>query len=93
MAQTGAAALSIDQTQIREARERIGSRVCLMGNVRPAETLLGGTPEAVRREAAQCIADGRGNPGGFILATGCEVPIETPPENIDALIAVARESA
>ena len=86
MAGCGAIALSVDQIPIKEARERTGGRVCLMGNVRPAETLLGGTPEMVRAEAAVCLADGRDNPAGFILATGCEVPIETPPENIDALI-------
>jgi uroporphyrinogen decarboxylase len=28
---------------------------------------------------------------GFILGSGCEIPIETPPENIDALIQAARK--
>jgi len=90
MAKTGAAALSLDQIELADAVERTGGAVCLMGTVRPAETLLGGTPETVRQEAARCLAAGKRNPGGFILSSGCEVPIETPPANVDALIAAAR---
>lgn len=93
MARSGAAALSIDQIELREAVEKVGDRVCLMGNVRPTETLLEGTPESVRAEARECLAAGRDSPGGFILSTGCEVPIETPPENLMALLEVAREDA
>jgi len=91
MADSGAAVLSIDQITLSEAREKVGERVCLMGNVRPTETLLEGAPETVRAEALQCLEDAAGSPAGFILASGCEVPIETPPHNIDALMAAARE--
>ncbi len=91
MADTGAAVLSVDQIDLAEAKAKVGSRVCLMGNVRPTETLLGGTPDDVRREARRCLADCGDSPGGFILATGCEVPIETPPANMMALMEVARE--
>jgi len=85
-------ALSIDQIALREAREKVGDRVCLMGNVRPTEALLDGTPESVRAEAEQCLRDAGGNPRGFILASGCEVPLATPPENVQALMDVARRS-
>jgi uroporphyrinogen decarboxylase len=92
MAQSGAAVLSIDQMDLREAKERVGKQVCLMGNVRPAQTLLGGTPESVRAEAEKCLADAGDSPGGFILASGCEVPIESPQANVAALIDVARNA-
>jgi len=92
MASSGAAALSIDQIELLEAKEKVGKQVCIMGNVRPAETLLGGTPEAVRREAEKCIEDCGDSPRGFILASGCEVPVETPPENLMALIETARSA-
>jgi len=90
MADSGAAVLSIDQISLREAREKVGGRVCIMGNVRPAETLLNGTPDDVRREARQCLADCRTSPGGYILSSGCEVPINSPRENVLALMEVAR---
>jgi uroporphyrinogen decarboxylase len=93
MADSGSAVLSIDQITLTEARQKVGDRVCLMGNIRPTETLLGGAVEDVRREALQCMADCADSPGGFILATGCEVPIDAPPENVLALMDVARGAA
>jgi uroporphyrinogen decarboxylase len=93
MVDTGAAVVSLDAISLAEAREKIGKRACIMGNVAPAQTLLEGTSEIVRREAERCLAECGDNPGGFILASGCEVPIETPPANIDAMIGVARRSA
>ena len=91
MADSGAAVLSVDQIDLAEAKAKVGGRVCLMGNIRPAETLLGGTPDDVRREARQCLADAGDSPGGFILASGCEVPIETPAANMMALMEVTRK--
>ena len=41
MAKTGAVALSIDQIELLEAKQKVGDQVCLMGNVRPTATLLG----------------------------------------------------
>jgi uroporphyrinogen decarboxylase len=89
MARSGAAVLSVDQIELSEARAKVGDKVCLMGNVRPAATLLEGSAEDVRREARKCLDDCKTSPGGFILASGCEVPIETPPANVRALIEAA----
>ncbi|MHC4714252.1 MAG: uroporphyrinogen decarboxylase family protein [Planctomycetota bacterium] len=93
MADTGAQVLSVDQIPLSEAVEKVGDRACLMGNVRPTETLLESTPEEVKAEALECLRAASGSPSGFILASGCEVPIETPGENIDALFEAAREYA
>ena len=93
MAQSGAAALSVDQIELREAREKVHDSVCLMGNVHPTQVLLEGTPESVRRAALQCLEECKDSPHGFILASGCEVPINTPPENVAALVQAARERA
>ncbi len=91
MADAGADALSIDQISLADARRLVGDRVCLMGNVRPTEALLEGTPASVRAEALECMRACAGNPGGFILASGCEVPVEAPAENVLALMDAARE--
>ncbi len=34
---------------------------------------------------------GRQRAGGYTLSSSCEVPYETPPENIDAMVRAARE--
>jgi uroporphyrinogen decarboxylase len=91
MADTGANVLSLDRIDLAEAKNRVGDRVCLMGNVTPAETLLNGTEEDVDAEVKECIRKAHDNPAGFILASGCEVPIDTPPENVLALMEAARK--
>ena len=90
MADTGAQVLSLDQVDLAEGRERVGDRVTLMGNVRPAETLLGGTPEHVEAEAKECLEKALDSPKGLILASGCEVPLNSPFENVEALMTAAR---
>jgi uroporphyrinogen decarboxylase len=89
IAATGADLLSFDKTPVAEARSRLGDRVRLVGNVSP-QTLLGGTVEEVRAEAEAAARDGMGTPKGFVLSTGCEVPIMTPQRNVAALIHAAR---
>jgi len=93
MAETGANILELDyKVNIAEAKQRVGGKVCLMGNLNPSALLLMGTPEAVDAEARKCIKDAAGG-GGFILGSGCEVAYFTPKENIRAMINVARQSS
>ena len=90
MADTGAHILEIDSlVDLAEAKARVGDRVCLMGNLNPTEILLQGTPEKVDAAATAAI-EAAGRNGGFILGSGCEVPIFAPQENLKAMIAAAR---
>lgn len=70
------------------AKERLGERVCLCGNVDPVEVLLKGSQKTVEKAVAGCIkASAQG--GGYILNTGECVARNTPPENIDAFVKTA----
>ncbi len=91
MADSGANILSLDDIDLEEAKRLVGTRVCLMGNIKPAEVMLKGTPETVEAEAKECIRKAYDNPGGFILASGCEIPINTPAENIFAMMDASRK--
>lgn len=91
MADSGANILSIDDIDMEEAKRLVGDRVCLMGNIKPAEVMFKGTPELVDAEVRECIRKTYDNPGGFILASGCEIPIDTPAENIFAMMNAARK--
>jgi uroporphyrinogen decarboxylase len=91
MADSGADVLTIDDIDLAEAKRVVGSRVCLMGNVSPADGMFKGTPRAIRAMVAQCYEKARDNPRGFILATGCEVPLSTPAENMQAFLESGRE--
>jgi uroporphyrinogen-III decarboxylase len=51
--------------------------------------LLAGSPELVYRQSRELMRSA--GPGGFILSSGCEVPRDTPPENIHAMVRAARD--
>jgi len=72
----------------KEFRERVGTKVSLMGGVNTI-TLSSGTVEEVRKAAFDCI-ESAGKNGGYVLAAGDMVPFETPRENIMAMLDVAK---
>jgi uroporphyrinogen decarboxylase len=80
---------SLDNVDLGQAKNVAGHRVVLVGNVTPAN-LLKNTPEEIDEEA-RIVCEKMGDRKGFILGSGCEVPINTPPENVDALINAARK--
>lgn len=85
MIETGAAALhfgnAIDMVQVLE---EVPADIAVSGNINPVEIMKFGTPQQVEDVAKQLIklADKHNN---FILSTGCDVPPETPFENIESL--------
>lgn len=92
MADTDAGILSLDDTiDLAEAKEAVGQRVTLFGNVKPTEIMLLGTPEDVWREAKACLKKAGDSPKGYILSLGCGLPMKAPVENIQALFQAARK--
>ncbi|MDR3590521.1 MAG: uroporphyrinogen decarboxylase family protein [Negativicutes bacterium] len=92
MCDAGADCLSIDNAaSLLAAKEKVGHRARLMGNIKPSEVMLQGTPADVRAAVRECVAQGHDNPKGYIVASGCSLPTETPFANIDAMLATVRE--
>jgi uroporphyrinogen decarboxylase len=89
LADSGADIVAIDSlVDLRLAKKTIGDRVTLIGNVDPVNVMLRGDRAAVRAAAEDCI-DAAAHGGGYILGTGCEIPPESPVENVIALVEVA----
>lgn len=65
---------------LRAARRRTRAAVC--GGLKRWETMVVGNPEAVQAEAADALRGMRGR--GFILGTGCVVPVLAPRANLMA---------
>jgi uroporphyrinogen decarboxylase len=82
----------LGDVDLAEAKNRVGDRLFLKGNVDPVGTVLLGTPEAVRTDALCRIAIGATG-GGYILSTACSVPPAAPPANVLALRAAAERAA
>jgi uroporphyrinogen decarboxylase len=92
MAEAGADCLSIDNdADLLAAKGKVGNRVRLMGNVRPTEVMLQGTPETVETAVIECIRKAHDNPKGYIVASGCSLPTETPFTNIQAMMNTVRK--
>jgi len=87
IAQTGVDVMDIDyMVPLDHAREAAGGKICLKGNLNPMELLTKSAPEI---ESA-CAALIRGAPRPFVLSTGCLVPRDTPPENVEAMISASK---
>jgi uroporphyrinogen decarboxylase len=84
MADAGADALGIDwQTNLGDARRRVGDRVSLQGNMDPMA--LFGTPQSIEAEAARILASYGAGPG-HVFNLGHGVSQFTPPEHVGALV-------
>lgn len=83
MGRLGCSVVDLDSlAPLSEGRAAMGPGQVILGNLNPVTILRNGTPELVTRTIAEChqAAGGR-----FIVGAGCEVPRDTPPENLFAL--------
>ena len=89
MAATGCDGLGLDWTQdLSRARERVGDRVALQGNIDPMS--LFAAPQQVRDGAAEALAAfGKGN--GHVFNLGHGISQHTPPDRVAALVAAVHE--
>ena len=84
LADTGCDALGVDWTiSLREARERVGSRVALQGNLDPAVLLA--DPETIHREVNHTLTS-FGKAQGHVFNLGHGITPDVKPEHLGALI-------
>jgi uroporphyrinogen decarboxylase len=74
-----------NKVDLKTAREILGGKVCVAGNVSPTGAFLSGRPEEVQEEAKACLA-AWGDGGGYILTVGCDFSKNVPMENMKALM-------
>jgi MtaA/CmuA family methyltransferase len=73
---------------VSEGREKMGPEQVLLGNIDPVRVLKDGTPESVYEAVGECHRQAGER---FIVGAGCEVPRETSPANLRAMVQYARE--
>lgn len=89
MVNSGVAALSLDSVQsgmnFPKIAAKIPEEIVLIGNINPTGKILGGNPVQVKCETENLLRSMDRFPN-FILSTGCDLPPETPIENIAAMV-------
>ena len=89
MARSGADALEIDyKVDLARACRIVGPDVALWGNIDPVSVLAQGNVAQVQeaaRQALEVVKTARHR--RFVLSSGCTLAVETPHDNLDALLA------
>ncbi|MEJ2642168.1 MAG: uroporphyrinogen decarboxylase family protein [Desulfosarcinaceae bacterium] len=82
--------ISIGHTMnLTATAEAFGHRHIIAGNI-DTRLLSHGSAADVAEDARRALAEGMTLPGGFILMSGCEMPVLAPPLNVHALVATGR---
>ena len=85
----GCAIVDLDSlAPISEARQKMGPNQVLLGNLNPVAALRNSTPDEVTAAISACHKDAGQR---FIVGAGCEVPRDTPAENLQALCEYAHK--
>jgi MtaA/CmuA family methyltransferase len=74
-------------TPVDMARAAMGPDPILLGNINPVTELRNSTPDAVAAAIAQCHRQAGDR---YIVGAGCEVPRDTPLENVRAMTGYAK---
>jgi uroporphyrinogen decarboxylase len=87
MASTGAAGLHFgNRGNIMKALNELPDTTLVFGNIDPVGILKQGSPATVHGETSALLTKSR-DFRNLVLSSGCDVPPNTPMENIDAFFA------
>jgi len=86
MADSGADGFSLDsQVDLAQAATKILPNQVLMGNIASVEVMLEMKAGEVEKACRRLLGEMRDVPN-FVLSSGCDLPIDTPEDNIEVLI-------
>ncbi len=93
MARTGANVLELDhQVDIETAVAAVGPEIALWGNLDPVAVLAQAAPSDVQAATSSLLrAIQRRGHRRFVLSSGCTLAVETPAENLHAMLETARQ--
>ena len=93
MAESGVDAVSLDAPEagvdLPAVAKKLPPEVMVMGNISPTGAMLTGRPAEVETEVTELLTSMEPFPN-FVLSTGCDLPQETPLENIHAFMRAGR---
>jgi MtaA/CmuA family methyltransferase len=91
MGRLGCAIVDLDfMVPLADARAAMGPEQILLGNIDPVKQLRNATSDEVTAAIAECHRQAGDR---YIIGAGCEIPRDTPLENVRALTEYARSTA
>lgn len=83
--------ISLDQCiDMSDAAREIGDKIAIAGNIDPVDVMLYGSESDIQRAVRNCILEGSHAKAGYTVATGCDLPYQTPLKNIGAMMDAVR---
>lgn len=92
MLETGADVFSLDQAvDLEKVSQILGGEAAILGNVDPVNILRDGSSEEIERAVREVVSQVGNHPGGFILGPGCDIPYDTPEDNLHLFLKFGRK--
>ncbi len=88
---SGADLISVDKIDIKLALAAVGNKVRLIGNYDTSNLWLT-PPTVIETQVIEMVSLGKTCPRGYVAATGCEVPLATPEENLATFVRATKIS-
>ncbi len=88
--ETDADLVSLDRVELTLAIKKLSQKMRIIGNFDTSK-LAFSTPQEIHNEVKHMVKRSITAEKGYVAATGCEVPIKTPVENVTAFIEAAKE--
>ena len=86
----GLGSFSIDNEEdLAKGRDIIGEQTVLVGNVPPVDVVFLGNREMIHAGVKEAVEKGKQSKCGYILSTGCQIPMNTPIKNIEYFMEAA----
>lgn len=76
---------------IGETKDFFGEKMLVVGNISPVDVLRLGSQEDVIEAVVTCLKKASTSPNGYVIASGCQIPLGTPKENLDAFMYAVRK--
>ena len=90
--EAGISNFSIDNVEdLEEAKEIMGDKVVITGNVPPVDVVYSGSRDDINKSVKECIRKAHNSPKGFVLSTGCQIPMNTPIEKVEMFMEAGRK--
>ncbi len=88
---SGADLISVDKIDLKLALDKVGNKVRLIGNYDTSDLWLN-SPALIETRVIEMVSLGKTCPRGYVAATGCEVPLATPVENLVTFVRATKIS-